>query len=60
MRRWNYDIYYDENGDITTAEAIDVTINDDYDIVEEHNRYECQLDEDGAPLVDETDTPLPA
>ena len=63
LRRWNYDIRYDDNGDVTTAEAVDVTVDDQtetYDVITEHNRYACQLDETGQPLLDETDTPLAA
>lgn len=60
VRRWNYDIYYDEEGDITGCEAIDVTIDDEsYDIIEERNRYECSIDGDGQPILDEENVPVP-
>lgn len=52
MRRWNYEIYYDESGEVTHTEAVDVTINDDYDILEEHDRYECQTGETGQPILE--------
>ena len=61
IRRWNYDIYYDSEGNITTSEAVDITINEEtYDIMTEHNRYECQLDDYGQPILDELNNPIPA
>lgn len=51
-RRWEYILYYDEDSTLESCIACDVTIDDDGNVIEEHDSYRCEVAENGAPTLD--------